>query len=253
MLLAGLLAGGFLLWRLLGEEVYAASVARDSVASGPEPEVHITGERGGILVEGEGSRRSVGYEVTRYAAGRNAAAARERASGMEVDLERRSPGEIRLEAPGGRSSGADWEVHLPARSSVEVSSGAGDVAVSGVSGSVRVAVESGDVTVRGAGGDVLVEVRSGDVEISGLATETGRVGITVETGDLLLRDVVAGALEAQVASGDVLLAGRFSGSGNVSTGTGDIRLRVPSEDVRHLSLATEVGEVVREEPEPGRA
>lgn len=246
-LLIVLLAGtAILLWRSFSDSLSGTSVARDSIDSGSKPGIRLTNGAGQIRIEGVEDLGAVEYEVTRHALAANPAAAKKRASEIAVDISR-DGGDFTIETNGGRNTGADYALRVPAGSAVEVESEAGDVEVSGLSGDVSVDSGAGDVSVREVKGSVQVEARAGDVEVSKMQTDTGGAEIEVDSGDVALRDLVVGTLETSVVAGDVTLSGRFSGGGRVSVKTGDIIAQLPPEDTRDLTLETEVGEVVRED------
>ena len=242
-----LAVAGLLLWRSLGDNLSGTSVARDSIDSGPEPSVRLTNAAGQVRVEGVEGLDSVEYEVTKYAMGPDPAAAKREASDVPVDLSRQDSTFV-LETDGGRDTGADYALRVPAGGAVEVESGAGDVEVSGLSGESKVLAEAGDVTVRNAGSDVTVAAPRGDVVIDDVSTETGQVELEVGSGDVALRDLIVGTLEASVEAGSVTLSGRFSGSGRIFVETGAKTANLPPEDTRELTLETSVGQVMRETP-----
>lgn len=246
-LLALLLVAVLVLWRSLGDDLSGTSVATDSIESGPKPRVSLTNGPGQVRVEGVENLESVEYEVTKHAVARDPAAAKERAADVPVDLSREDSAFV-LETDGGRNTGADYALRVPAGGSVEIESAAGDVEVVGLTGSVAVRAEAGDVTLRDLGGPVTVEAPQGDVEMSGLSTDTGQAELEVGSGDVTLEDVVVGTLEAQIEAGDVTLSGRFSGGGRIFVETGDIVANLPPEDTRDLTLEANIGQVVREAP-----
>jgi len=250
LLLVVLAAAAVLLWRSLGDDISGTSVAKDSLDSGSEPRVRLTNAAGRVLVTGVKGQDSVEYEATKYASAADPAAAKRRASEVPVDISREDSTVV-IETDGGRDTGADYELRVPAGGAVEVEAEAGDVEVSGLSGNVTVYAGAGDVVVRDVGGGVNVEAPRGDVNVGGVNTETGGVELEVGAGDVVLEDMVVGTLEANVEAGDVTLSGRFSGGGRVSVETGDIIARLPSEDTRDLTLETGVGEVLREPPAGG--
>jgi Putative adhesin len=250
LLLALLTVAALLVWRSLGDELSGTSVARDTVDSGPEPRVRVANAAGKVRVEGVEGLDAIEYEVTRYALGPDPAAAKRSASQVPVDLTREDS-TIVLQTDGGRGTGADYALEVPAAGAVEVEAGAGDVEVSGVSGEVTVVAEAGDVTVRGTGSDVAVGSPQGDVTVDDVNTDTGQVELEVGTGDLVVRNLIVGTLEASVESGDVTISGRFSGSGRIFVESGSITANLPPEDTRELTLETNVGNVVRQTPEGG--
>ena len=247
-LILALLVAAVLFFGSFGDDLSGTSVVRDSISSGPSPNVRLTNAAGQVRVEGVEGLESVEYEATKHATANDPAAAKERASGVPVDVSREDGSVFALETDGGRGTGADYALKVPRGGDVEVESEAGDVEVSGLSGDVTVRAEAGDVTVRDAGGDVTVEAPQGDVVVRDVSTDTGEAELVVGSGDVELEDVNVGTLEASVEAGDVAISGRFSGGGRVSVETGDVVARLPPEDARELTLETVVGEVVREPP-----
>jgi len=219
------------------------SVFRDSVSSGPRPVVNLENGSGRVRVEGARGVEEVRLSATRYARGRSPEAASRNAA--EVPVEVTSEGsEISISTR--RGAGVEYALEVPAGSAVSVRSRSGDVEVSGLSGEVEVRAEAGDVAVRDSRGPVEVEVEAGDVSVGRINTETGRVGLSVDSGDLTLWDLVFGSLEAEVETGTATLDGRFSGGGSVAVGTGDVVVKAPPEDVRNLRMEARVGEVRRD-------
>ena len=244
LLVLALVVGGLLLWRWYGDQVGGTNLFEDSVASGPEPLVRLTSEAGQVRVEGV-EAEVVEISAKRYARGSDPTAARENAAGVDVDVAREGS-TLEISSDGGRGTGVDYLLRVPVGSKVEIESAAGDVGVSGVADGVQANAEMGDVRVRDARGSVIVEAPRGDVTVEGVRTETGNVELSVGSGDLVLRDLLVGVLEARVEAGSAELLGRFAGSGRLLVETGSITVRVPPEDVRELSLEARVGEVARE-------
>src|SRR5919199_6293299 len=116
-----------------------------------------------------------------------------------------------------------------------------------LSNNIAVRAEGGDVSVKNIRGSVKIEAPRGDVAVESMSTETGRADITVGYGDLQLKDLVVGILEAQVEAGDVELSGRFSGGGRVFVGTGSIKSPPPSGGTKDLNLEAYAGEVARDD------
>ncbi len=244
LLVLPLVVGGLLLWRWYADQVGGTNLFEDSVASGPEPLVRLTNGAGQVRVEGV-ETETVEISAERYARGSDPTAARENAAGVAVDVAREgSTLEISSDASSG--TGVDYSLRVPEGSKVEVESAEGDVEVSGVADSVQAKAEMGDVTVRDVRGSVTGEAPRGDTTVEGVSTETGDVELSVGSGDLVLRDLLVGVLEARVEAGSAELLGRFAGGGRLLVETGSIAVRVPPEDVRELSLEARVGEVARE-------
>ena len=245
LLLLALVVGGILLWLSYGDRVGGTSVYEDSIDSGPEPEVHLTNGPGQVSIEGVEGMENVEISAKRYARGRNPSAAKENASGVPVDVAGESSN-IELSSAGGRGTGVDYDLKVPPGSTVAVESEVGDVDISGLENDVTVLARSGDVSVKDGRGSLRIESQGGDVTVESVRTETGNAEISVDSGDLELKNLVFGILEASVKAGDVSLMGRFSGSGRILVETGSIDSQLPSEDAKDLDLEARVGEVVRE-------
>lgn len=240
------LAGGaVLVWLLYGDQAGGTSAYQDSVDSGAEPVVRITNGPGRVRVEGaEG--KTVEITAKRYARGFGPTSAKENAASIPVDIAR-DGSTVNISSDGGRGTDVDYDLKVPRGSTVEVESAVGDVEVSGLSNSVTVRAEGGDVSVKNVRGSVKIEASRGDVAVESMSTETGRADITVGFGDLQLKDLVVGILEAQVEAGNADLSGRFSGGGKVFVGTGSINSRLPPGDTNDLDLEAHAGEVVRDD------
>jgi hypothetical protein len=251
LILALLAIAAVFLYRSLSDSISGTSVAKDSIDSaGPKPHVMLTNAAGQVRVEGIEGSNTVEYEATRYAMGSDPAAAKQQASEVPVDITREDS-RITIETDGGRDTGADYDLRIPAGGSVEVESEAGDVEISGLTGNLKVEAEAGDVTVRNVGGGVRIKASQGDVTVANVNTDTGGAELEVGSGDVSLEDLILGTLEANVEAGSVTLSGRFSGDGRVSVETGDIVATLPAEDTRDLTLQTRVGSVLREPPDEG--
>lgn len=245
VILVALALGALFAWRSFGSDISGKSVVKDSINSGPNPQVRISNPRGSIRVEGVNDLQSVEFEVTKYAIGSDEDEARRRASEVTSNLSRDGSVFV-IEADERRGTGADYTLRIPEDGSVEVESGAGDVSVNGVEGDVRVSAEAGDVTVSETRGSAYVEAQQGDVEISDVRTDAGRAEVEVGVGDLEIENLVVGTLDARVGTGDVILSGRFSGDGVVLVQTGDVVVEVPPEDTAELELKARIGDVVRQ-------
>lgn len=245
VVLALVAVGGMLLWRWYGDQTGGTSPFEDSVASGSEPLVRLTNGPGQVRVEGVGAAEAVEISAERYARGSDPSSAKENASGVAVDVAREGS-TLDISSDGGRGTGVDYSLRVPEGSKVEVESAAGDVEISGVADAVQAKAEMGDVTVRQVRGSVTVEAPQGNVTVEGVSTETGNVELSVGSGDLVLKDLLVGILEARVEAGSAELLGRFAGGGRLLVETGSIAVRVPPEDVRELALEARVGKVARE-------
>ena len=245
ILLLALVVGAVLLWLSYGDREGGTSVFEDSVETGPEPVVRLTNGPGRVRVEGVEGLERVEISAKRYARGFTPTSARENAADVPVAIAQEGS-ELELSTDGGRTTGADYDLRFPSGGIVDVESATGDVEVSGLDNNVTVRAEEGDVSVEDLQGSLKIEAPRGDVTVEAASTETGRVEILVDSGDVALEDIVVGIMEARVESGDVTLSGRFSGSGRVFVETGNISVQLPPEDIKDLEVQARVGEVEHE-------
>ena len=246
LVLLVLAVGALLIGVWYGDRVGGTSVYEDSVDSGPEPVVRVTNGSGRVRVKGTKGLETVEITAKRYARGFSPTSAKENAAQVPVDIAHEGS-TVEISSDSGRGTGVDYDLKVPPGSTVEIESAVGDVEVSSLSNNVKVRAEGGDVTVKDVRGSVEIEAPRGDVAVESMSTETGRAGITVGFGNVSLKDLAVGVLEAQIEAGDATLSGRFSGGGRVFVETGSINSRLPSEDAKDLNLETRVGEVTRDE------
>jgi len=174
----------------------------------------------------------------------------------------------------GTKGSVDVEIELPAASTVDAKTGAGDVAATGLLGDVHVTTGagdlvfhevgsarlksgSGDITLQSASGDVDARTGSGDINVG---TGGGRLDLVSGSGDIALRrsdaavkaktgsgDLQIGAstgdLELTTGTGDVILDGVHGGEVRARTGTGDVTIAVAHGVAAYLDLNTVTGDV----------
>lgn len=120
----------------------------------------------------------------------------------------------------------DYEIEVPERTEARVEIGSGDVEVWGIAGPVRISAGSGDVELRDIAAEVEAKTGSGDVEAEDV---DGDLVVGTGSGNLEARRV-GGDLEARTGSGDIEIAD-LSGDLDVTTGSGDIRLEGVKGDI----------------------
>jgi hypothetical protein len=138
---------------------------------------------------------------------------------LEVNL-----GDLTLDNPQGKvecklqqgeftSSGGDAELG--------VSSGTGDVQVTGLTGSLRAAGGSGDITL--ADLNAITNVKAGSGEISLSRVSGSAIKLAAGSGTIQVTESKADAFSSASGSGDVFLEGGELARINVRTGSGDVR------------------------------
>lgn len=176
----------------------------------------------------------------------------------------------------GKPGSVDVTVDLPARSKVQVDSGAGGVRTTGTLGACRVKSGAGDVQLdRVEGGRLSLEIGAGRVEVD---TVAGRADISTGSGRLQVREIdgpavvknsngdswiglVTGDLRINAANGDIavdraggdVVASTANGGitvgavtrGTVSlkTGFGEIEVGIPAGTAAKLDVSTSFGRI----------
>lgn len=121
----------------------------------------------------------------------------------------------------------DYDINVPASTSLRTSSGSGNVMVGGVMGSVWANTGSGDVQVSNIGSDAKLETGSGSIRADGIH---GSATLQTGSGDIELRQTAGGDVRAQTGSGSLRIRG-FNGGLRAGTGSGDIDVDgIPSAD-----------------------
>jgi DUF4097 and DUF4098 domain-containing protein YvlB len=150
----------------------------------------------------------------------------------------------------------DYEITVPADTSIRTHSGSGDQIIEGTHGSAEVETGSGDVKMREVSGDITLQTGSGDIrahQISGAVKggtgsgdieleEAGQGDVDLHTGsgDINVHGV-QGAFHGQAGSGDITVEGTQTGSWEVRTGSGNVRVTLPSNAGFDADISTSSG------------
>jgi DUF4097 and DUF4098 domain-containing protein YvlB len=197
-----------------------------------------------------------------------------RADGVEVTFDERPSGDRLSVAYRGKkwftlfSSGSDLEVTLvvPAGTTLDVSTGAADLEVSGTVAAIAYRSGSGDlrfddvtqnVTAKTASGDVTGEEIGGGLRFHGASGDlsVGRVGATSAcrsaSGDLSIGRI-EGDTSLATASGDVTVTVVADGKTTIRTVSGDVEVGIIEGADVYLDLSSTSGDVTCElEPSSG--
>ena len=152
----------------------------------------------------------------------------------------------------------DYEITVPANTTVRSHTGSGDQVIEGTHGNVDVQTGSGEVKLKNLTGEVTLQTGSGDVrarEISGPVKggtgsgdveieETGAGDIALHTGsgNITARGV-QGGFRGETGSGNVTAEGTQSGSWEIRTGSGNVTVRLPSNAAFDADISTSSGSV----------
>jgi hypothetical protein len=138
-----------------------------------------------------------------------------------------------------RNLSIDYEITVPAQTSVTSKTGSGDQQIGGIAGPVEAVAGSGDLTVGPLTAGARVVTGSGDIDVLGAA---GDITMTAGSGDVRASQV-SGRLAAKTGSGDIDVDGRPDGDWTVGSGSGDIALRLPGDARFTLEASTSSGSV----------
>lgn len=157
-----------------------------------------------------------------------------------------------------RNVSIDYEITVPADTTVRTRSGSGDQTIEGTRGNVDVQTGSGDVKLTSVTGEIRLQTGSGDVrgrEISGAVKggtgsgdveieETGQGDIDLHTGsgNIIARGV-QGGFHGETGSGDVTAEGTQSGSWEIHTGSGNVHLKLPANAAFDADISTSSGSI----------
>lgn len=142
---------------------------------------------------------------------------------------------------------ANITVTVPRGTSLNVSSGNGEVAVTAAASEARVASGNGKVRVRGVQGRVEASSGNGTVTVDDV---TGPVRASSGNGDVSI-GTVNGPVSASSGNGDILVAmDRLTGDGDLdfSSGNGRIEVTVPSDFSAQVQASTGNGRITTDFP-----
>lgn len=144
-----------------------------------------------------------------------------------------------------RNISIDYEVTLPRASSIEASTGSGDVELRDVGMKFKGSSGSGNVRAKNLHGAANLDSGSGDIELDQSAP--GDVRAQTGSGSIRLNNV-AGGLKAGTGSGDIEISGNPVTDWKIDTGSGSVRLNLGSSAHFNLSANTGSGSIRTQQP-----
>jgi hypothetical protein len=152
----------------------------------------------------------------------------------------------------------DYEITVPADTTVRTRSGSGDQTIEGTRGNVDAQTGSGDVKLASLQGEIRLQTGSGNVrahEVSGSVKggtgsgdveidETGPGDIDMHTGsgNITARGI-QGSFHGEAGSGDITAEGAQTGSWDIRTGSGNVHVRIPSNAGFDADISTSSGSI----------
>ena len=165
---------------------------------------------------------------------------------------------IHIEYVNTRNISVDYEISVPANTSVRTHSGSGDLIVEGTHGNVDTQTGSGDVKLANLTGEIHLQTGSGNIrarQISGPVrggtgsgdveieeTTAGDIDLRTGSGNITARGV-QGGFHGETGSGDITAEGTQSGSWEIHTGSGNVHVRLPANAAFDADISTSSGSV----------
>jgi hypothetical protein len=170
---------------------------------------------------------------------------------------------IHIEYVNMRNISVDYEISVPADTTIRTRSGSGDQIIEGTHGNVDTQTGSGDLKLANLTGELQLQTGSGnirarhvsgavkggtgsgDVEIEEVAS--GNIDLHTGSGNITARGV-QGEFHGETGSGDVTAEGTQTGSWEIHTGSGNVHVRVPANAAFDADISTSSGTVDVGEP-----
>ena len=178
-----------------------------------------------------------------------------------TDIEQHPPlrqdgNNIRIDYVNAHDISVDYEITVPADTTIRTHSGSGDQTIEGTHGNVDLQSSSGELKLTKITGEIHFQTGSGNVrarEISGAVQggagsgdmeveETGAGDIDLQTGsgNITVRGI-HGGLHAQAGSGDITAEGTMTGGWEIRTGSGNVHARLPADAAFDANISTSSG------------
>ena len=150
----------------------------------------------------------------------------------------------------------DYEITVPADTTIRTRSGSGDQLIEGTRGNADLQSGSGNIKLARLTGEIRLQTGSGDVrarEISGPVrggagsgnieleeTGSGDVDLHTGSGNITARGI-QGAFRADAGSGDITAEGTQTGAWGIRTGSGNVHVRLPANAAFDADISTSSG------------
>jgi hypothetical protein len=163
---------------------------------------------------------------------------------------------IHIDYVNARNISVDYEITVPADTTVRTHSGSGDETIEGTHGNAEVQTGSGDVKMRNVTGELRLQTGSGDIrahQISGAVkggtgsgdveleeTGAGDVDLHTGSGNITVHGM-QGAFHGEAGSGDISVDGTQTGSWELRTGSGNVHVKLPQNAAFDADISTSSG------------
>jgi hypothetical protein len=157
-----------------------------------------------------------------------------------------------------RNISIDYEITVPADTTVRSRSGSGDQTIDGTKGNADIQTGSGDIKLSSLTGDIHVQTGSGDVRAHSIAggvhggtgsgdveieeTGSGDIDLHTGSGNVTARGV-HGGFRGETGSGDITAEGTQTSDWDIHTGSGTVHVRLPGNAAFDADISTSSGSV----------
>jgi hypothetical protein len=171
---------------------------------------------------------------------------------------RQSGNSIHIDYVNYRNISVDYEISVPADTTIRARSGSGDQIIEGTHGNADVQTGSGDVKLSRLNGEIRLQTGSGNIrahDISGSVkggtgsgdveieeSGSGDVDLHTGSGNLSARGV-QGGFHGETGSGDITAEGTQTGTWDMRTGSGNVHIRLPQNAAFDADISTSSGTV----------
>ena len=160
---------------------------------------------------------------------------------ISVDYEITVPADTTLRTHSGSGNQTIEGTH----GNVDLQSGSGDVRLAQISGEIRLQTGSGNVRAREIEGPVRGSAGSGDIELE--ENGTGDIDLHTGSGNITARGI-QGGFRADAGSGDITADGTMTGAWDIHTGSGNVHIQLPRNVAFDANLSTSSGSLSVDAP-----
>jgi DUF4097 and DUF4098 domain-containing protein YvlB len=155
-----------------------------------------------------------------------------------------------------RNISVNYEITVPADTTVLTHSGSGDQTIEGTRGNADLQSGSGNITLARVTGEIRLQTGSGDVRAREIAgplrggagsgnidleeTAAGDVNLHTGSGNITARGI-QGGLHAETGSGDITAEGTQAESWDIRTGSGNLHVHLPPNAAFDADISTSSG------------
>jgi hypothetical protein len=160
---------------------------------------------------------------------------------ISVDYEITVPADTTLRTRSGSGNQTIEGIH----GNADLQTGSGDMRLTGLAGVIRLQTGSGNVRAHDISGSIRGGAGSGDIEVD--ERSTGDIDLHTGSGNVTVRGI-QGAFRADAGSGDITAEGKQSGAWEIRTGSGNVHVRLPGNSAFDADISTSSGTIEVESP-----